>query len=279
MISRAKGIRGIYWHRDLAWNMNGVKYELANWYSQKLSIRRILLIGSVSSHRRIRLSCSRLNVKSIAPVQGKGLFFCSAYARPPFFRWTKASRRDMDGSPADRPALRNVTASKFDSHISVARGAFAAPVFTAAAARPDSKSSFSRRPRHAHSPIPRGAPLATRIPVLSSSCDAGPAPRDRRKQCQGLARAERTGPRGLSALQRDARRWYRWHGDGPRAKIDRFPSRFGVFTLREIANFFSRKACRMEHIAEFFDKFEISFSLTNLAGYLYEFLILKILIS
>lgn len=133
-----------------------------------------------------------------------------------FFRWTKAScydRRPSDrptNRPTDRSALRNVTASKFDSHISVARGAVAAPVFTAAAAAGLEEFLLpATSPRTFTHTAERTA--RTRIPVLSSSCDGPRSPRQAETMSGARASRESRTARGLSAPRRDVRRWrWRW---------------------------------------------------------------------
>lgn len=182
------------------------KYELANWHLQNLSIRRFLLIRLVSSRRRIRLSYSRLNVKSIAPARGKDYFpqrLAPTLGRL-FFSERKRVAVTVGGSPTDR--RRYETSPRRNStRISPLRAAHLQHLCL-----PRLQRSRIRR-------VPSPGDLATHVhpyrgahrSQLAFPCSPlpamGPALRDRRKQCQGLARAERAGPCGLSALRRDAR--------------------------------------------------------------------------
>lgn len=109
--------------------------------------------------------------------------------------------------------------------------------------RPDWKSSFSRRPRHARSPIPRGAPLA--LVALTFPCSSLPAPGPAlRRQAETMSgarasRQSRTVPADfLPATRRGCRLW-RTHGDGLRENRPRSIADSGIFTLcSETASFF-----------------------------------------
>lgn len=99
-------------------------------------------------------------------------------------------------------SLRNVTASKFDSHFSNCKRRSCTCVYRLAAAERRTRATpgleeflLPRRPRpRTFTHTAEVQHLYTHIPVLSSSCDGPARRRGRRKQCQGLSGESRENP-------------------------------------------------------------------------------------
>jgi len=73
--------------------------------------------------------------------------------------------------------------------------------------RPDWKSSFSRRPRHARSPIPRGAPLALAFPCSPLPATGAPLSATGGNNVRGSREPREPDRADFLPLRRDVRRW------------------------------------------------------------------------
>jgi len=232
---------------------------------------------------------------NLSLLHWKGLFsaILRAYARPLFsgerkrvaVTWTGLRESDR---PIDRgEALRNVTASKFDWHISVAPcSVHAVQHLCLLRPRPDWKSSFpgaARRPRHARSPIPRGAPRSqcshshSRALLFLPSCDAASCELRRAALALSLSAIGGNNVRGSRATanfevragllrtfclcERLRRRYVRElraaYTEMLCAKIDCARSHFEVFMCRDDQFFYIKRVVTYRaHCRAFFDQLD-----------------------